>query len=140
MKRKINKTDNYSDSSSEEEWLESGDSLDDLTDERESDNDTDEEKYLNNNKITQGDYVIINFPGKKKFHKFVCIVQKISGKEIEVMAMISCDNTKTLFKENEKDVSVVSKSQIAEVLNAPKMIVTGDRIKYKFDFPLNVDG
>lgn len=46
MKRKTNKTDNYSDSSTDEEWLESGDSLDYLTDERESDNDdTDEENY-----------------------------------------------------------------------------------------------
>lgn len=141
VKKKSNKTDNCSDSSTEEEWIESGDSLDDLTDEHEIDNE-DENLYAGEEvmevKITPGDYVIINFPGKKKFHKFLCIIQKITGKDIEVMAMISCDKTKTIFKENEKDISVVSESQIVEVLNAPKMVVVGDRIKYRFDFPLNV--
>lgn len=56
------------------------------------------------------------------------------------MAMVCCNKTKTVFKENEKDISVVCESQIVKVLNALKNIVAGERIKYKFNFPLNVDG
>lgn len=144
VKKKTNKTDNYSDTSIEEEWLESGDSLDDLSDEHDNENEenecTDDENYNERNEIKQGDFAIINFPGKKKYYKFVCIVQNLSRKDIEVMAMVCCDQTKTIFKENDKDISIISEAQIVKVLNAPTMIMTGDRIKYKFDCPLDVDG
>ena len=56
------------------------------------------------------------------------------------MAMVCCDNNKTTFKENDRDISIVSESQILNVLTAPKMTITGNRIKYKFDFPVEVDG
>lgn len=135
LKKKSKKTD-YN-SSTEEEWVESGDSIDDISDEFGNDeNECLEQESI----IKQSDYVIVNFPGKKKYHKYVCIIQKVTKPDIEVMAMVACDESKTLFKENDKDISIISESQIIQVLDVPKMIITGDRIKYKFDKSLEVDG
>ncbi|CAK1579786.1 unnamed protein product [Parnassius mnemosyne] len=139
VKKKINNTEYSSDTSTDTEWVESGDSMDDVSDEHE--NDDEENVWLEQEEdIKQSDYVIVNFPGKKKFYKYVCIVQKVTRTDIEVMAMMCCDQSKTVFKENDNDISTISKSQIVEVLHPPKMIITGDRIKYKFDAPLQVDG
>lgn len=140
---KKSKTDYYS-SSTEEEWVDSGNSMDDISDERiddERNGDIDRAKYLDISSIKQSDYIIVTFPGKKKFHEYVCIVQKVTNKDnIEVMAMKICDQSKTIFIENDKDISIISFSQITEVLDIPQMIIIGDRIKYKFAKPLDVDG
>ena len=55
------------------------------------------------------------------------------------MAMIACDQSKTVFKENDRDISAITESQVIKV-DVPNMIITGDRIKYKFDSALEVDG
>lgn len=49
------------------------------------------------------------------------------------MAMVACDESKTVFKENYRDISAITESQIIKVLDVPNMIITGDRIQYKFD-------
>ncbi|KAL3284558.1 hypothetical protein HHI36_018715 [Cryptolaemus montrouzieri] len=94
-------------STEEEEGQESGDSLDDISDDIMSD-----EHEIDKSKLKQ-----------------------VFRTVVEVMAMVSCDESNTVFEENEneKDISEISLSQIIKNLDAPKMIVTGDRIKYKFD-------
>lgn len=148
IKNKFKKTD-YNSSTTEEEWVESGDSADDISDEvadeenkeeRNEEERNKEERNEEESRIKQGDYVIVKFPGKKRYYKYVCIVQKVTKTEIEVMAMIACDNSKTVFKENDRDISAITESQIIKVLDVPNMIITGDRIKYKFDSSLEVDG
>ena len=64
------KTDLYNDTSSEEEWVESGDSLDDLSEEHQDSEEEIENVNMekeNCNAIKQGDYVLVKFPGKKSF-------------------------------------------------------------------------
>lgn len=147
-KKNLNKKSKIdSNSSTEEEWIESGNSMDDISDECYDHKDDEEnecvkgEDYQDMSAIKQSDYIIVKFPGHKRFHKYVCIVQKVTRKDnIEVMAMKTCDESKTLFKENDKDISIISSSQIIEVLDVPKMIIMGDRIKYKFAKYLDVDG
>lgn len=156
IKNQLKKTD-YNSSTSEEEWVESGDSANDISDEvideeideerNEEENrkiihdENEEERNEEDKRVKQGDYVIVKFPGKKKYYRYVCIVQKIINKsELDVMAMVACDEFKTMFRENDRDISTITKSQIISYLNVPNMIITGDRIKYKFDSALEVDG
>lgn len=138
IKNKLKKTD-YNSSTTEEEWVESGDSTNDISDEV-TDEENEEERNEEESRVKQGDYVIVKFPGKKRFYKYVCIVQKVTETEIEVMAMVACDEFKTVFKENDRDISAITESQIIKVLDIPNMFITGDRIKYKFDTALEVDG
>lgn len=49
-------------------------------------------------------------------------------------------DVKTLFILNESDISVVNYKQVIKKLPIPKIIATGDRLKYKFPMPLEVDG
>ena len=83
--------------------------------------------------------LLLNFLAKKRYYKYVCIVQKVTKTEIKVMAMIACDQSKTVFKENDRDISAITESKVIKV-DVPNMIITGDRIKYKFDSALEVDG
>ncbi|CAH0546608.1 unnamed protein product [Brassicogethes aeneus] len=47
----------------------------------------------------EGDYIVASFPGKKREHKFVCVIQEICNEDdIEVLGMIECDETKRSFK------------------------------------------
>ncbi|CAB3231918.1 unnamed protein product [Arctia plantaginis] len=62
-----------------------------------SDEVTDEENE-EESRIKQGHYIMVKFPGKKRHYKYVCIVQKVTKTEIEVMAIVACDESKTVFK------------------------------------------
>ncbi|KAK9872185.1 hypothetical protein WA026_016238 [Henosepilachna vigintioctopunctata] len=101
-------------SSLDEEWVKSGGSANDISDEVTYKEERNEEE----SRIKQGDYVIVKLP---------------------VMAMIACDESEPLFKVNDWDISAISESQIIKVLDVPNMIITDDRIKYKFDSALEAD-
>lgn len=45
------------------------------------------------------------------------------------MAMVACDESKTVFKENDRDINAITESQIIKVFDVPNMIISGDRIK-----------
>lgn len=62
------------------------------------------------------------------------------GCEAEVLAMNSCDENKTIFKPNDKDISFVKFDQILRKLPNPKIIIVGERLKYQFPRPIEVDG
>lgn len=111
--------------SDEEEWIESGSSVEDVSDEFNNSDPT-------NENFNKGDFVLILFPGKKKSYTYLCIIQNIIEEDFEVMALKCCNDEKTLFKTDEKDVSLVSLSQIKRKIDTPEIIKMGDRIKYKF--------
>lgn len=85
--------------------------MNDISDEL-NDDENEEETIEEESRIKQGDYVIVKFPGKKRFYRYVCIVQKVTKTDIEVMAMVACDESKIVFKENDRDISVITESQI----------------------------
>lgn len=125
-----------SDSETEEEWEESGDSLDDISEE-----DIDNQYYSPYDQVKEGESVLVAFPGKKKQHRYVCIIRKKLPKhELEVVGLKCCNETKTHFIPNEEDVSNIQTSQIIEVLPHPNIILFGERVKYEFPEPLYVDG
>lgn len=139
-KQKKRKKSSSSDSEPSEEWVESGDSLDEITDISNIDDVTITDKTNLNENLAhkEGDYVVVEFPGKKKVH--VCVIQEILSKsEAEVVAMVRCNESKTTFKLDPNDVSVISFDQIKETLPFPNMISAGDRLKYDFGKFINVD-
>ncbi|KAG5865268.1 hypothetical protein JTB14_029673 [Gonioctena quinquepunctata] len=90
--------------------------------------------------LKESDYILVEFPGKKPQHKYVCVIQKLlSESEAEVVAMKQCENTE-FFKLNEDDVSIICLKQIIKKPMIPDMIKCGDRLKYKFKEELSVDG
>lgn len=153
-KRKISVS---SDSEDDEEWIESGSSMDDVTllpdDESHTSDEVEEENentLATENKkrneetgkmsYKKGDFVLVSFPGKKKVFKYVCIVQHVfEDGEIEVMAMKCCNRQKKVFQVDENDVSAISSSQIIATLPLPLSNVCGDHLKYEFQSAIDCD-
>lgn len=145
-------------SDSAEEWVESGNSLDDVSiysELEEQDEDKDENiplihltsrqvsrltTNLEYDNIHVGDFILAKFLGGKKktfFYRYVCVVQKLYTEDnIEVVALKSI-NGKSCFKLEENDVSSIMLKHIIEKLPQPEIQNVGDRIKYVF--PNDVD-
>lgn len=159
-KVKKRKAHSSSDSDSYEEWQESGNSLDDISfswnesldqdskvsedEEQNSESNSEKEdnkRHSSTHLYKEGDYIIVSFPGKKKDYKYVCVIQEVcDNDEIEVVALKACNETKTSFKLDENDVSIIKVSQVKEKLEFPCIICAGDRLKYEFSKKLDVDG
>lgn len=69
---------------------------------------------LDEKSVKEGDYVLVAFPCEKNSCKnYMCVVQElIDNTDAEVVGMICCNEEKTQFKLNEKDVSVIKLTQI----------------------------
>lgn len=139
-KKNIRKRQNHSsDSESSEEWKPSGSSEDEIS----SLGSTNENQNIINttgSNFRENDYIIAKFPGKKREHKYVCVIQELlPNDEAEVVGLKKCEDERS-FKLNESDVSTIHLNQILEKLNFPKMTIAGDRLRYQFDKELNVDG
>lgn len=109
--KRPNRSDYWVDTSNEV-WQESVDGMNDISDENE--NSDIENAYLQ--KETEN------------CHDECNIVQNITRKDVEVMAVVSCDQSKTVCKENDPNMRIIRESQIVEVLKTPNMVMTGDRI------------
>ncbi|KAG5889625.1 hypothetical protein JTB14_025493 [Gonioctena quinquepunctata] len=128
-----------SESSDEEVWTDSGDSLDDVTI-------SEEKEYCEldgMNNVSAGDYVLVKFFGGKRKttqYRYVCVVQNVLHKEneIEVMSMKVSNTEKDVFRVDESDVSLVEMSAIIGKLPSPEILVIGDRVKYRFSKPVDV--
>lgn len=142
------KRQHISSSSSEEDWVPSGNSSDDIEEtyfipENEPENDgllnidTDERV-----EYKEGDYILVGFPGKNRILHFVCVIQVVlENDELEVVGLKKCnDSNKNVFILNDADVSTIETTQIVHKLSFPNMQVAGDRIKYEFKEDLRVDG
>lgn len=123
-----------SETSEEEEWKESDDSLADV-DPFVVDQDFCEIDSPNN--LSIGDYLLIKFLGGRRQttqYRYVCIVQALydDDNEIEVMSLKVLNKDKTMFRLDEDDISTVNKTAVLGKLPVPEMLTSGDRIKYKF--------
>ncbi|KAG5871205.1 hypothetical protein JTB14_019301 [Gonioctena quinquepunctata] len=126
-------------SSDEEVWTDSGDSLDDVTI-------SEEKEYCEldgMNNVSAGDYVLVKFFGGKRKttqYRYVCVVQNVlhEENEIEVMSMKVSNTEKDVFRVDESDVSLVEMSAIIGKLPSPEILVIGDRVKYQFPKPVDV--
>ncbi|CAH0560707.1 unnamed protein product [Brassicogethes aeneus] len=128
----------YSSTTDDESWVESGSSIDDLSSEEDNDKEPEEERV---NDYKEGEYILVKFPGSIKDYKYVCIIQKVfENSEVEVLGMNCCDENKTIFKPNDKDISFIKLNQILKKLPNPKIIIAGERLKYQFLTPIEVDG
>lgn len=84
-------------------------------------------------KIQIGDFVLVNFPGKKKVYKYVCLVkQLINDDEAEVTGLKRLTN-KCHFILKHNDVCTITLSDIVEKLPVPKISITSDYEKYIFE-------
>lgn len=138
-RKPLNKKNDYSSTSEDVSWVESGDSLDDVSSEEFGV----ENEMESIDAYKQSDYILVKFPGKKRKHKYVCIIQKIfKNCEAQVVAMNYYDGNKTLFKRNNSDVSVIQYNQILKKLPQPQIIVSGESWREKYHFPgsLDIDG
>ena len=128
-----------SETSEDEEWQESGDSLDgiELLEEESEMCELSESKEM---KV--GDYMLVKFTGGKRktvVYKYVSVVQKCYPvcNEYDVMCM-NISGNKTLFKLNEADVTLVHKTDIIGVLPVPFMSCIGQHMQYCFPQPVDV--
>lgn len=150
IQKKTKRKRKVSESSSEndEEWKESGDSMDDVSiidsgDERDEDEspNSSRTKNLKYDDIQVGDFVLAKFMGGKKsvfFYRYVCVVQKkYSCNDIEVMSLKSITE-KSCFKMVETDVSTIRFADIVEKLPQPELQNSGDRIKYAFSRNIDI--
>lgn len=126
-------------SSEEEVWSPSGSSSDDVDLCEDSNKEFCE---LAQGDISVGDYVLVKFLGGKRqatIYRYVCVVQEIlDNNDIRVMCMKSVNDDKNVFISNEKDVSCVKKNYILGILPTPRILASGERIKYEFCSPVNV--
>lgn len=125
-------------SSENEEWVESGDSLEDISLNLE---DEDELPYLKYDDIQAGDFVLAKFLGGKRkafFYRYICVVQKkYSDHDIEVVSLKSL-NGKSSFKLIDTDVSTIKLEDIIQKLPQPELQNAGDRIKYVFSKDIDI--
>lgn len=71
--------------------------------------------------------------------KYVCVIQSVlNGSEYEVMALKSMNTHKFVFSPRNDDISVVTMSDIIAVLPDPCLVQSGDRIRYHFNFSVDV--
>lgn len=134
-----------SESEDDEEWVESGTSMDDISEEHltsESENETlaqfSKREKPRGNDCSKGEFYVVRFPGKKKSHDYVCCVETIfSPNEIEVQALAAIDGDKSTYKIIEHDVSTVDSDQLLYKLEQPKIIGSGNRVRYKFSSEIN---
>ncbi|XP_046988230.1 inverted formin-2-like [Schistocerca americana] len=160
-KPKVHKkrTISVSSDSEDEEWSESGSSVDDISmlpdsdlqtsDGKEDDNSdqiniTEKEtanKEENMNKFYKnGEFLLVSFPEKKSYFIYVCIVQcAFEDGEIEVMALKSCNCQKKVFYVDENDVSVISPSQVIDKLPLLLSNITNEYLKYEFQNSIDCD-
>ncbi|KAF5306511.1 hypothetical protein FQA39_LY18928 [Lamprigera yunnana] len=100
----------------EEEWIESGDSLDDIVINEVTDQETDDIIFQVED-LKVGDYILALFvsTGKRAVvhYKYVAkILQVLEGDDFEVQCLKSLDKTKTTFKFIENDQCVIAKKEI----------------------------
>lgn len=151
-KRKVSNSESSLDS---EEWVESGDSMDDVDIYPERDSGSEEQdeniplSYLTTKSkpdlkyddIRVGDFVLARFVGGKKqslFYRYVCVIQNIyKTSDIEVASFKSI-NDKCSFRLLEKDISTIKFEDIVDKLQQPEIHNTGDRIKYVFPNEIDI--
>lgn len=137
------------DSTDDEEWIESGSSLDDVSldeavtqEEPMSLSDSDLNRNLSYDDIKVGDFILVNFLGGKRqtaHYKYVCVLQeKNSEHDLEVMSLKSVNDQKTVYKLMEHDLSLVQLEDIEKKLPNPEIQHAGDRLKYVFPNKINV--
>ncbi|KAF5289017.1 hypothetical protein FQA39_LY03896 [Lamprigera yunnana] len=121
-----------------EEWIESGDSLDDIVINEVTDQETDDIIFQVED-LKVGDYILALFlsTGKRAVihYKYVTkILQVLEGDDFEVQCLKSLDETKTTFKFIEhNDQCVIAKKEILGRLPDPQLIRFG-RILCKDSF------
>lgn len=149
-KRKVSESESSSDDN--DEWIESGDSMDDIEDDVKIDVEKEQDEddlplssllhsSLKYDDVQVGDFILANFLGGKRqtfFYRYICIVQKIySQNDIEVVSLKSI-NEKSSFKLVENDISTIKFKDILEKLPQPKLHNVGDRIKYDFSKDIDI--
>ena len=94
-------------------------------------------------KIIKGTYILVEFVSEKKRktkYYYIAVAQDDleDDGEVKVMFLKACDNTLTIFKLDDNDVAYISFEQIQKILPMPTVIQKGDRLFYKFPYPIEV--
>lgn len=159
-KRQKKKAIESSDSEESEEWKSSG-SDDELILSRPTTSEEDTEMCIdplppsssaksaqenesNNIIVKAADFILVKFHNYSKKsqtdYRYVAVVQETyEDNESTIMCLKSIENSKTLFKPDEEDISLISNKDIAKKLESPKVLRTGDRLKYEFSSPLDIN-
>ncbi|KAF5296255.1 hypothetical protein FQA39_LY12592 [Lamprigera yunnana] len=126
----------------EEEWIESGDSLDDIVINEVTDQETDDIIFQVED-LKVGDYILALFvsTGKRAVvhYKYVAkILHVLEGDDFEVQCLKSLDETKTTFKFIENDQCVITKKEILGRLPDPQLLQFGRILKTVFPAEVEV--
>ncbi|KAJ8910211.1 hypothetical protein NQ315_014502 [Exocentrus adspersus] len=113
----------YDTSDEDKEWIESGDSLDNV-----SDIETVQDEDLESDSLPLTNYV---------YNIGDFLLRKFENGEIEIMSLKCINEDKTIFRMVESDVSVIKVEEILQKLPQPLIQTAGDRLKYVFPSGLN---
>lgn len=124
-------------SSSGEDWVESGSSLDDV------DFDTAEVEMFAVKDLKPGDFVLAQFQASGKrvatTYRYVStILEVVSPKEFKIQCLKSLNQEKTSFDYIENDISIINKNNIITQLPEPVLQQDGRKLKTTFSAPVNV--
>ncbi|KAF5287015.1 hypothetical protein FQA39_LY16129 [Lamprigera yunnana] len=126
----------------EEEWIKSGDSLDDIVINEVTDQETDDIVFQVED-LKVDDYILALFvsTGKRAVvhYRYVAkILQVLEGNDFEVQCLKSLDETKTTFKFIANDQCVIAKKEILERLPDPQLVQFGRILKTIFPVEVEV--
>lgn len=94
--------------------------------------------------VNPNDFILVKFQhlSKKRLtdYRYVAVVQETyADNESTIMCLKSIENSKTLFKAHEQDISTISNKDIIQKLETPNVLCTGDRVKYQFSSPVDIN-
>lgn len=90
--------------------------------------------------ISEDTYVLATFSSQNQcsHYRYLCIVQEVlENDEYKVVGLKCLDTKQTVFKCNENDVSVISKSDIVSIVPKPQIMGT-ERVRYHFNIPVDI--
>ncbi|KAF4517677.1 hypothetical protein B566_EDAN004971 [Ephemera danica] len=93
--------------------------------------------------IPAGSYILARFQGgnsrrNRLWFRYVCVVEKTTPEGLQVMGFQALRGSKIIFEPKERDISVISHSDILALLPHPMLVKTGRRYNYKFANPIDI--
>lgn len=94
-------------------------------------------------KIIKGTCILVEFVTEKKrkmkyFYITVAQDDLEEDGEVQVMFLKACDDTSSIFKLDDNDITYIEFEQIQKILPLPTVVQKGDRLFYKFLHPVEV--
>lgn len=88
----------------------------------------------------RGDYILVKYLVRNTEYRYVSVIDKIDEEDgdITVTFMKLYDSKGQTFRFDQDDVADIAIEQVIKKLPSPNLILKGNRVFYKFEFPIDV--